>query len=71
MVLKVAEDIKRQRIYAANMGGFSDSANYEFIAEFESKKLTGNYVEFMRGKKRRILSFRKCLSARRLRARQL
>lgn len=51
-VLKVAEDIKRQRIYVAKMGGFSDSANYEFIAEFESKKLTGNYVEFMRGKKR-------------------
>ena len=51
-VLKVAEDKKRQRIYVAKMGGFSDSANYEFIAEFESKKLTGNYVEFMRGKKR-------------------
>ena len=51
-VLKVADDIKRQRIYVAQMGGFRDSANYEFIAEFESKKLTGNYIEFMRGKKR-------------------
>ena len=46
------EEIFRQRIYVAKMGGFSDSANYEFIAEFESKKLTGNYIEFMRGKKR-------------------
>lgn len=32
------EEIKRQRIYVAKMGGFRDSANYEFIAEFESKK---------------------------------
>ena len=24
----------------------------EFIAEFESQKLTGNYIEYMRGKKR-------------------
>lgn len=46
------EEITRQRIYVAKMGGFHDTANYEFIAEFESKKLTGNYVEFMRGKKR-------------------
>ncbi len=51
-VIKVADDKKRQRIYVAQMGGFRDSANYEFIAEFESKKLTGNYIEFMRGKKR-------------------
>ena len=42
----------RQRIYVAKMGGFRDSANYEFIAEFESKNLSGNYIEFMRGKKR-------------------
>ena len=47
-----AEEITRQRIYVAKMGGFRESANYEFIADFESKKLTGNYVEFMRGKKR-------------------
>ena len=40
------------RIFTAKMGGFRDSANYEFIAEFESQKLTGNYIEFMRGKKR-------------------
>lgn len=46
------EEITRHRIYIAKMGGFRDSANYEFIAEFESKKLTGNYIEFMRGKKR-------------------
>ena len=51
-VIKVADDKKRQRIYVAQMGGFRDSANYEFIAEFESKKLTENYIEFMRGKKR-------------------
>ena len=47
-----AEEITRHRIYVAKMGGFRDSVNYEFIAEFESKKLTGNYIEFMRGKKR-------------------
>ena len=47
-----AEEITRNRIYVAKMGCFRDSANYEFIAEFESKKLTGNYIEFMRGKKR-------------------
>lgn len=46
------EEIMRQRIYVAKMGGFRDSANYEFIAEFESKNLSGNYIEFMRGKKR-------------------
>lgn len=40
------------RIFTAKMGGFRDSANYEFIAEFESQKLTGNYIEYMRGKKR-------------------
>ena len=51
-VIKVADDKKRQRIYVAQMGGFRDSTNYEFIAEFESKKLTENYIEFMRGKKR-------------------
>ena len=34
------------------MGGFRDSGNYEFIAEFESQKLASNYVDFMRGKKR-------------------
>ena len=51
-VLKTENDIKRHRIYMAQMGSFRDSANYEFIAEFESQKLTGNYIEFMRSKKR-------------------
>jgi O-acetyl-ADP-ribose deacetylase (regulator of RNase III) len=40
------------RIFTAPMGGFRDSANYEFIAEFENQKLASNYVDFMRGKKR-------------------
>ena len=40
------------RIYTAKMGGFRDSSNYEFIAEFESEKLASNYVHYMRGKKR-------------------
>lgn len=40
------------RIFTAKMGGFKDSANYEFIAEFESHKLTENYIDYMRGKKR-------------------
>ena len=43
---------KHYRIFTAEMGGFRDSGNYEFIAEFESQKLASNYVDFMRGKKR-------------------
>ena len=44
--------IKRHRIYVSPMGGFCDSANYEFIAEFENEKLASNYVRFLRDKKR-------------------
>ena len=40
------------RVFVAKMGGFRDSANYEFIAEFESEKLASNYVHYMRDKKR-------------------
>ncbi len=40
------------RIFVAKMGGFRDSSNYEFIAEFESEKLASNYVHYMRDKKR-------------------
>ncbi len=48
-----AGDLKTHyRIFVADMGSFRDSAKYTFIAEFESKKLTGNYIEYMRGKKR-------------------
>lgn len=48
-----AGDLKTHyRVYVADMGSFRDSANYKFIAEFESQKLTGNYIEYMRGKKR-------------------
>lgn len=46
------EEITRKRIYVAKLGGFQDSANYEFVAEFESKKLTVDYVGFMRSKER-------------------
>ncbi len=35
------------RIYVAKTGGFWDTANYEFIAEFENQKLASNYVVFM------------------------
>ncbi len=46
-------DIKTHyRIFIADMGSFRDSSKYTFIAEFESEKLTGNYIEYMRGKKR-------------------
>ena len=48
-----AGDLKTHyRIFVADMGSFRDSANYKYIAEFESQKLTGNYIEYMRGKKR-------------------
>ena len=40
------------RVFVAKMRGFRDSANYEFIAEFESEKLASNYVHYMRDKKR-------------------
>lgn len=48
-----AGDLKTHyRIFVADIGSFRDSANYKYIAEFESQKLTGNYIEYMRGKKR-------------------
>ena len=43
---------KHYRIYVAPTGGFRDSANYEFIAEFEQQKLAQHYVSYMGGKKR-------------------
>lgn len=42
----------RYRIFVAPMGGFRDSANYEFVAEFGQQKLARNYVSYMGGKKR-------------------
>lgn len=48
-----AGDLKTHyRIFVADMGLFRESTNYTFIAEFESQKLTGNYIKYMRGKKR-------------------
>lgn len=62
------EEITRYRVYTAKMGGFQDSANYVFVAEFAKDKVAGEYMKFMRGKKRysdkdiiaREVSVRKC-----------
>lgn len=43
---------KRSRIYVADMGQFKDPACYEFVAEFADPKIAGNYLRYMRGKKR-------------------
>lgn len=40
------------RIFVANMGGFRDSRNYEFVAEFADQKIAVQYYTYMRGKKR-------------------
>lgn len=40
------------RIFISEAGGFRNSANYEFVAEFSDKKMTANYVQYMGGKKR-------------------
>lgn len=40
------------RIFIANSGLFTDSANYSFVAEFADQKLAAFYVQHMRNKKR-------------------
>lgn len=40
------------RIFVAEMGGFRDSANYEFVADFANQKAASNYVTYMYGKSR-------------------
>ena len=40
------------RVFVADIGSFRDSSKYKYIAEFKSQKLAGNYIDYMRGKKR-------------------
>ena len=40
------------RIFVADMGGFRESKNYEFVAEFADQKIAVQYYTYMRGKKR-------------------
>ena len=41
---------KRIRIYVSPMARFADSAAYSFVAEFESEKLAGSYMRYMRSR---------------------
>lgn len=41
---------KRIRIYVSPRAHFTDSAAYSFIAEFESGKLAGYYMRYMRSR---------------------
>ncbi len=46
-------DIKlHYRIFVVDKGDFRIVSHYEYIAEFASRKIADNYVEYMRGKKR-------------------
>ena len=40
------------RIFVCDMGGFKESKNYEFVAEFADQKIAVQYWTYMRGKKR-------------------
>ena len=50
--MDTAEMQKHYRVYVADMGKFRTPDEYEFIAEFSSEKLAGNYMKYMRGKQR-------------------
>lgn len=41
---------KHIRIYISPMGQFRDPRTYKFVAEFESEKLVGYYMRYMRNK---------------------
>ena len=43
---------KHIRIYVSPMAQFRDRSTYEYIAEFESEKLAGYYLRYMRNKGR-------------------
>lgn len=43
---------KHIRIYVSPMAQFRDRSKYEYIAEFESEKLAGYYMRYMRNKGR-------------------
>lgn len=43
---------KHIRLYVSPMGKFADSSTYEFVAEFESEKLAGYYLRYMRNRGR-------------------
>lgn len=40
------------RIFISELGGFRNSSNYEFVAEFSDQKMATNYMQYMFGKKR-------------------
>ena len=42
----------RYRIFVSEMGVFGDPGKYKFVAEFADPKLAGNYMKYMRDKKR-------------------
>ena len=44
--------MKTYRIFVCDMGKFSDSGSYEFVAEFADGKVASQYSMYMRGKKR-------------------
>ena len=49
---KNAEDRTYYRLYVADMGRFRDPACYEFVAEFAAERMAGNYIKYLRGKRR-------------------